>query len=254
MTRYTLTILEELRASLQQSVLRDDREYGALLLCGRSQHADPWTGEIEERFLARELIEVEESAFIERTPYKMTWSTAPFYHSLKRAEPKGFAVAAIHSHPRGPLAFSSYDDTADRELFQIAFDRLDADRPHLALVMDGNGSLIARAYESDLKPQTIDLIRVIGDRWRFSYPGRGTHHIDAEFDRQVRTFGAESTADLGQLRIGVVGCGGTGSAVATLLARIGVRRLALFDPDRIDETSLNRLHFSSRIDANLGRF
>jgi molybdopterin/thiamine biosynthesis adenylyltransferase/proteasome lid subunit RPN8/RPN11 len=252
-TRYTLTILEEHRAALQASVLRDDREYGALLLCGRSEHVDPWTGEKEERFLARELIDVQERAFVERTPFKMTWSTAPFYHALKRAEPKGFAIAAIHSHPRGPLAFSTYDDVADRELFQIAFDRLDSERPHLALVMDRQGDLIARAYERDLNPHGVDLVRVIGDRWRFQYPGRGTHHADPEFDRQVRAFGAASTEDLGWLRIGVVGCGGTGSAVASLLARIGVRRLALFDPDRVDETSLNRLHFSRRTDANLGR-
>lgn len=253
MTRYSFTILEEHRAALQKSVLRDDSEYGAILLCGRSRHIDPWTGEFEERFLARQLLEVDESAFLERTPYRMVWSTTPFYNALKRAELKDFAVAVVHSHPKGPLAFSPADDTAEQELFQIAVNRLDSDRPHLSIVMDGQGRLTARAYENDLKPKDVDLIRVIGEGWRFSYPGQGTHRISAEFDRQVRTFGAQSTADLVHLRIGVVGCGGTGSAVASLLARIGVRRIAFFDPDRVDETNLNRLHFSSRVDANLGR-
>ncbi|WP_204513535.1 MULTISPECIES: ThiF family adenylyltransferase [unclassified Bradyrhizobium] len=56
--------------------------------------------------------------------------------------------------------------------------------------------------------------------------------------------------DLSQLRIGVVGCGGTGSAFAAHLARIGVRHLALFDADFIDETSLNRLHYSTRTFAD----
>jgi molybdopterin/thiamine biosynthesis adenylyltransferase len=55
------------------------------------------------------------------------------------------------------------------------------------------------------------------------------------------------------LRIGIAGCGGTGSAVALLLARIGARYVVLFDNDRVDETNLNRLHFSTRVDANLGR-
>ena len=130
--------------------------------------------------------------------------------------------------------------------------RLKSDRPHLSIVMDGEGRLVARAYENDLKPQRVDLIRVIGERWRFSYPGQGEQHIGTEFDRQVRAFGAESTGDLSYLRIGVVGCGGTGSAVASLLARIGVRRIVLVDPDRVDETNLNRLHFSTRVNANLG--
>jgi molybdopterin/thiamine biosynthesis adenylyltransferase len=252
-TRYTFTILEEHREALQRSVLRDDKEYGALLVCGRSHHIDPWTGEVEERFLVRELIEVPETDFVDRTPFGMTWSTTPFYNSLKRTESKGYAIAAVHSHPRGPLAFSTYDDTADRELFQIAFDRLESERPHLSVVMDGEGQLIARAYEGDLKPRPVDLIRVIGDRWGFHSPGQATHRLSAEFDRQVRAFGAESTEVLSRLRIGIVGCGGTGSAVATLLARIGVRRIVLFDADRIDETSLNRLHFSTRVDANLNR-
>src|SRR5687767_12995307 len=99
MTRYTLTILDEQRAALKKSLFRDEREYAALLLCGRSRHADPWTGETEERFLVRELIEVDESAFEERKTDCMTWSTTPFYNALKRAEPKDFAVAVVHSHP-----------------------------------------------------------------------------------------------------------------------------------------------------------
>jgi molybdopterin/thiamine biosynthesis adenylyltransferase len=62
-------------------------------------------------------------------------------------------------------------------------------------------------------------------------------------------FGAESVEDLSQLRVGIVGCGGTGSAVASLLARAGVKRFLLIDADRVDETNLNRLHFSTRADA-----
>lgn len=170
----------------------------------------------------------------------------------KRAEEKDFAVAAIHSHPAGRLDFSPYDDVADQELFQIAFNRLESDRPHLALIMDADGRIKGRAYESDLRPIPLDLIRVIGKRWRYTFQSemQGTR---PEFDRQVRAFGPQSTRDLGQLRIGIVGCGGTGSAVASLLVRIGVRRLVLFDFDRVDETNLNRMHYSTRADANLGR-
>src|SRR3712207_6906598 len=49
------------------------------------------------------------------------------------------------------------------------------------------------------------------------------------------------SSDLRKLRIGIVGCGGTGSAVAMLLARLGVGQLALFDNDIVDQTNLNRL-------------
>ena len=253
MTRYTLTFLEEHRVALQAILLKDDFENAALLLCGQSRQVDPWTGDEEKRFLIKDIIEVEPTAFLERTPVKLTWSTTPFYNALKRADRCGMAVAVAHSHPSGPLAFSTSDDAAEGELLQIAVNRQESDVTLLSVIMDRQGELIARAYETDLKPRRVEMIRVIGQRWRFLYEGGSRTSGDAEFDRQIRAFGRRSTEDLGALRIGVVGCGGTGSAVASLLARIGVRRVALFDPDRIDETSLGRVHFSSREDANLGR-
>lgn len=253
MTRYTFSILEEQRAALQKNIFRDESEYAALILCGRSQSRDPWTGDLEERIIARELIEVPEKVFIERTPTGFTWSTAPFYHAVKRSEAQDLAVAVVHSHPAGFLRFSDADDIAEKETFEIAFNRLDSDRPHLSLIMTPDGEMAGRAYGPDLKPHDADMIRVIGRRWRFRSKERGQDMIGPEFDRQVRAFGAQSTLDLTQLRIGIVGCGGTGSAVAALLARIGVRRVALFDTDRVDETNLNRLHYSRRADANLRR-
>jgi proteasome lid subunit RPN8/RPN11 len=141
MTRYTLSLIEEHRQQLQQAVLRDERERGALAICGRSRHTDPWTGEIEERFLVREIIAVADDMYVERNAVRMTWSTTPFYQTLKLAEAKDFAVAVVHSHPNGPLAFSPADDFAEKEIFEIAFNRLDSERPHLSIVMDGDGEL-----------------------------------------------------------------------------------------------------------------
>lgn len=253
MTRFTLSILEEHRAALKRSLLRDGREYAALLLCGRSQQINPWTGELEERFLVRELIEVEESAFQQRTPTKLTWSTTPFYRALKQVEGKGFAVAVVHSHPTGPLRFSPADDIADQEICQIAFNRLESDRPHLTIVMDGQGQLIARAFGPDLKPKPVELIRIIGHRWHFSHSVKSYTGVPDELERQARAFGSAAVAQCMALKVGIAGCGGTGSAVAALLARVGIRHLALFDADRVEQTNLNRLHFSTRTDANLRR-
>ena len=46
---------------------------------------------------------------------------------------------------------------------------------------------------------------------------------------------------LQMLRVGVVGLGGTGSAVAQQLAHLGVTKYTLIDRDDIDVTNLNRL-------------
>jgi molybdopterin/thiamine biosynthesis adenylyltransferase len=60
-----------------------------------------------------------------------------------------------------------------------------------------------------------------------------------------------ATRDLTQLRVVIAGCGGTGSAAAALLARMGVAYFALIDKDYVDTTNTNRLHYSKRTHAIL---
>ncbi len=50
----------------------------------------------------------------------------------------------------------------------------------------------------------------------------------------------EAMTRIQQLVVGIVGCGGIGSATAYLLAGMGVRKLVLIDPDRIEEGNLAR--------------
>jgi hypothetical protein len=52
-----------------------------------------------------------------------------------------------------------------------------------------------------------------------------------------------------QMRIGVIGCSGTGSIVIEQLKRLGVGELVLIDPDKIDTVNLNRIIGSTFEDA-----
>ncbi|MEK6263108.1 MAG: ThiF family adenylyltransferase [Planctomycetota bacterium] len=254
MVRHTFTILDEQYQHLRQLLFRDENEGGALLLCGRSRQVDPWTGVVEERALVREVVEVPEEAFLLRTPVSLIWSTTPLFKLAKVAMSKDYAICVAHSHPQGGLFFSIRDDAADKESFEIVFGRMETERPHFAMVMDDEGEFLVRAYEPDLKPQPVEMTRVVGDRFAIRYSGRGQGIPPSEFDRQTRVFGARTVEDLTHLRVGVVGCGGTGSAVASLLTRTGVSRFLLIDADRVDDTNLNRLHFSTRSDAIARRY
>lgn len=251
--RHTLTMTEEQHQRLRRLLIKDDgNERAALLVCGRARQRDPWTGEIEERFVGREVIAVADSHILKTSPRSMTWASKPFYDELKRAESRDFAVAFIHSHPLGPLGFSEADDVADRDLFAIAFNRNESRRPHLALVMTADGELIGRAYGPRLEAIPLNMLRIIGSRLSLRFPGRGNGRSPAAFDRQILVFGPACTEDMRAMRIGIVGCGGTGSAVAALLPGAGAGKVALFDDDTVDPTNLNRLRFSRQADADAG--
>src|ERR1700722_2007160 len=63
MTRLTLRLLAEQRDRLADLLFKDESERAALALCGRSRTRDPWTGNADERFIVREIVEVPDDAY-----------------------------------------------------------------------------------------------------------------------------------------------------------------------------------------------
>jgi hypothetical protein len=59
-------------------------------------------------------------------------------------------------------------------------------------------------------------------------------------DRNIRFFGVEGQERLGRASVAVVGVGGLGTHVVQQLSLLGVGRLALIDPEELDETNRNR--------------
>jgi molybdopterin-synthase adenylyltransferase len=71
------------------------------------------------------------------------------------------------------------------------------------------------------------------------------------YSRQVlfAGIGAEGQRKLRQSNVAIVGCGATGAASATLLARAGVGRLTLIDRDFVEESNLQRQMLYDEADA-----
>jgi tRNA A37 threonylcarbamoyladenosine dehydratase len=72
--------------------------------------------------------------------------------------------------------------------------------------------------------------------------------------RNRQAFGQGTIQRLRGLWIAVVGCSGTGSFVVEHLARLGVGKLILVDPDHVEEKNLNRILNSGKEDAYLASF
>ena len=111
--------------------------------------------------------------------------------------------------------------------------------------------MFGRAIVNGKIGDLLSSIMVLGDDLHIWHP----HCVDRaeEFSlRHRQAFGEGTSSLLRTLSVAVVGCSGTGSFVVEELARLGVGRLVLIDPDRIEEKNLNRILNSSKEDAYLG--
>lgn len=103
-------------------------------------------------------------------------------------------------------------------------------------------------------PVPLDAVRVLDYRWRLLLPTDGADTtVDAAFDRQIRSFGSDGQHLLARLRVGVVGAGGTGSAVCEQLLRLGIGDLVVIDPDVIndDGSNVTRVYGSTMKDIGI---
>lgn len=126
---------------------------------------------------------------------------------------------------------------------------LPAARPTGAvLALGGSGGEILRASLSiEGREVAVPCIRRVSPGLSVLAPA-GSMSNAGRFDRQERVFGREGQQVLSALHVGVVGAGGTGSAVVEQLVRLGVGMLTVIDDDRVSETNLTRIHQSTNDD------
>jgi molybdopterin/thiamine biosynthesis adenylyltransferase len=78
-----------------------------------------------------------------------------------------------------------------------------------------------------------------------------TSCFDERYSRQIlfAGIGAEGQRKLAAARVAIIGCGATGSALATLLARAGVGTLRIIDRDFVEPSNLQRQSLFDEKDA-----
>ena len=251
----SMVLQEEHLKYLQESLIRaDGRERAAYVLCGEVVvESDPWDSQQRRKYLSYEILAVPEDEIVSSSDRHITWKTNSFVRALKLAQTRGMTVALVHSHPGGIAAFSEQDDRNEPDLAQLAQNRNGPQTKLPSVIITDSGELVGRLWMSQQESIPLQLICVVGKAIKLHYTGRGQDIPSSVFQRQSLAFGEALTQDLSTLRVGVVGCGGTGSAVAMLLPKMGVRLIALFDRDVVEESNLNRLHGATREDAETKR-
>jgi proteasome lid subunit RPN8/RPN11 len=240
----TTLVLPGLMADEIAAASRNPLERAAVLLVRRVEA----NGDV--RLLARSLHWVPSDAYAEQSPHHMLIRSEGYVPALGAAEADGAVPIWFHTHPgeSGVPLPSRHDRQVDREI---------ADLFQLRSGSGFYGTLIASPRESDfifsgeITPEIgdrteIDRTWIVGERWRLIHSFTAdAKSPDTIFDRNVRAFGPAIQAVLGDLRVAIVGAGGTGSAVAEQVVRLGARHLLLIDNDTLSESNVTRVYGST---------
>lgn len=227
---------------------RNPQECAGVLLARRVETG----GDV--RLLARSLHWVHHSAYIEQSSWHLRIRSEGYVGALGLAEADRCVAIWFHTHPgEGGIPMPSREDEqVDRDIADLF--RLRTESPFYGTLIASpraDGFIFTGTLQHETHgTSSIDRIWIVGDRWRLTPRfGPAAALPDAMFDRNVRAFGSAIQIILGDLQIAIVGSGGTGSAVAEQLVRLGVRHLVLVDSDLLSESNLTRVYGSTARDV-----
>lgn len=247
--RYTLSIQESHYDALTAHLFPDRKvERAAYLLCSLSISDD------EIRLLVQEVIPVAEEHIDESSETGIVIDQPSYLRALKKAARGRQCFVFVHSHPPDYLKHSPKDDETERPLFRTAYVRIHRDDAvHASIVISDPNKPIGRVWLKDQRTAPIERIRVIGKRFRFYDDANEAAADLTMFSRQIAAFGEAFQKFLRVLHVGIVGLGGTGSAVCEQLIRLGVAKLTVCDPQTFESTNINRVYGSRMADGGTAK-
>ena len=242
----TLVLPRSIANELSEASSRTVESGGVLL----ARHIETPTG--NTRLLGHAMRWVPTNAYKTREATELVVRSEGFVPALAEAEEHGSIPIWTHTHPgsHSSPTPSEPDRVVDARLAD-AF-RLRSGSPwYGALIVSQEGASLEFTghIESEVSRVEIDRLWSTGPRCAVALNWLHNHKLPGEmFDRSIRAFGRGIQTVLGELRVAVVGCGGTGSAVIEQLVRLGVRHLQIFDPDTLTISNLTRVYGSSPAD------
>lgn len=175
--------------------------------------------------------------YLERTADRLVIDPVAVNDRIQYAQRLNLTMIQVHTHPLSNDAeFSERDLAGEREMMPVFFRRVPG-RQHGSLVI-GRRSWAARTFSL---PDDGGFARVLTVGNRIEHLSKLKIDDQERFARSYLALGKTGQAALHETRICVVGLGGLGSHIAQQLAYLGVRNVVMIDPDRIEESNLNRI-------------
>ena len=238
----TLVVPEPISEELSSAAFERVESGGVLL----ARHTETPTGNV--RLLGHELHWVPKHAYRTRGTTEMVITSEGFVPALAAADEHGSIPIWLHTHPgtNSSPRPSARDHVVDARLADL-FRLRSGSSWYGALILSQAGDNLDFTGHIESADSRVEIDRMWATGARYALVLNGLHDCTPPgdmFDRSIRAFGSAIQSVLGELRVAVVGCGGTGSAVIEQLVRLGVRHLQVFDPDELTASNLTRVYGS----------
>jgi hypothetical protein len=180
---------------------------------------------------------------------------SPLYVSrvLNVAEDRRDTIIMVHSHPfENEVPQYSPTDDEGESLTSETISKCLPGNPPVASLLFGQNQLAARDWSGLSRKSSPAAVATMGSgyfRFQGSSAARKQGRHQESVHRQVKALGQSFQEQFEAMDIGVVGLGGTGSAVAEQLARMGARKLRLVDHDKLEPSNLSRVYGSKQRDV-----
>lgn len=234
-----ITFLEKDYDNLQKHLFKDGKEQAACILCGLSETTDKIV------FLVREILLVSHQHIVSNSDDHIEYSCEAYEPVIKRAATTRQCFFIVHSHFNGYIGFSRLDDEQEPKLLGCACNRINHGY-NGSLVFNDASIFEGRIFDPITKTfQDIHRLKVVGNQYRLinSIKYLETKTIDLhKLDRNIRAFGKEMQYRMVELHVGIIGCGGTGSALIEMLGRMGIGTLTIVDHDKFGDSNITRMH------------
>ncbi|MDX8462447.1 HesA/MoeB/ThiF family protein [Mesorhizobium humile] len=201
------------------------------------------------RFVAVDVIEMDGDWVLDSSPVHLRINLRKFQDIYLRCEQERLELGFAHSHPGGMLDFSTKDDQNEQSILR-GYAGCNGPEVSLVAMILADGQWRARVRPG-AAPQRVTDVRhvcVLGTELAVHINETGDAVPSELLRRQEAAFGEPFNEKLRSLRVAIVGGGGTGSSVATLIARAGVGELIVIDGDLLEESNLNRVRGYRRRD------
>jgi molybdopterin/thiamine biosynthesis adenylyltransferase len=226
------------------------KEWGTFLVFGFRQTKDLLV------LTATDLIEPGEDGLNKTVP-NVQFNSQYSVRAALEIERGPLCVGVVHSHPRGYLPHPSLIDDDMDDYYTEYFASFTKLPGYCSLifaldkagrfVFSGRGRINGTAFQ-------LKNIIVVGndsiDLWGTTSPSPQRRSAKVT-QRLEQVYGKEARDRLSDASVTIVGCGGTGSVVAHILARAGVGKFILVDHDRFEDSNLERLHGSTAAHVGL---